>query len=847
VSVTPSIIALVHASIPEGRADVLLRHVAPPVLDPRRLANDSATRAEIAFALGLVLYDDLLARVPTARHYFADVVGRDGSVRLDHGALRTVLGRRTGRLPAGERAFRRVLEPLGYEVAGIYPLDRLGMTGRAYAHVDAAETIPQFFVSELHPERFSSEFRSAVDRVLASARDPLDTVALASLAELELERVLPLDRAKALVPMLFHCFARQHDEPTLEDYELLLAESPEMAWIATEGNAFNHATDRVDDLERLAEEERAKGRPLKATIEVGSNGRVRQTAYKADSVKRKFQANGEAVEREVPGSFFEFIERRAVTDAHGKLRLDLSFDVGNATGIFAMTSSRATPTLEARAALLACGVTSFEGSLASRTPIDGSELGRVTPTSIDELDVMLDRSEAAFRQFRTIPAPRRGAVVQAFARNVRERASDLAALVSLEVGKVTSEARGEVQEIIDICDFAVGLSRQLHGLTIASERPDHRLLETWHPLGPIAVITAFNFPVAVFAWNATLALVCGNSVIWKPSEKTPLCAVALHGLMLRAIAETRLGFEGASDLVALALGDAALGKRLVGDERIRLVSATGSTRMGRDVALTCAPAFTRTLLELGGNNAAIVTPSADLDLAVRAITFAAAGTAGQRCTSLRRLIVHESIAESLLERLRAAYSSLSIGDPRTDGTLVGPLLDERAFTAMQESLAEAKELDGVVFGGMRTLESVSPTAFYVSPAIVRMPAQHGPMLRETFAPILYAVTYRELDEAIALHNASSHGLSSSIFTTDLREAEVFLSARGSDCGIANVNIGTSGAEIGGAFGGEKDTGGGRESGSDAWKSYMRRATNTIHYGRDLPLAQGVKFDLPRKA
>jgi aldehyde dehydrogenase (NAD+) len=440
-----------------------------------------------------------------------------------------------------------------------------------------------------------------------------------------------------------------------------------------------------------------------------------------------------------------------------------------------------------------------------------------------------------------VPAPKRGELVRLLGTELRTHKEALGRLVSLEVGKIASEGLGEVQEMIDICDFAVGLSRQLHGLTIASERPGHRMMESWHPLGVVGVISAFNFPVAVWSWNAALALVCGDAVVWKPSEKAPLTAIAVQALFARAC--ERYGDGSWRALSQLLLGDAALGAQLVEDARVALVSATGSTRMGRIVGPKVAARFGRCLLELGGNNAIIVTPSADLDLAVRAILFGAVGTAGQRCTTTRRLIVHESVHGELVRRLRAAYERVRIGNPLEAGTLLGPLIDHGAFDHMQAALATARREGGNVHGGERVLADRYPHAWYVRPALVEMPEQSGVVRTETFAPILYVMQYREFDAALAMHNAVPQGLSSAIFTTDLREAETFLSARGSDCGIANVNIGTSGAEIGGAFGGEKETGGGRESGSDAWRAYMRRATNTVNYSRELPLAQGVSFDV----
>ncbi len=478
-----------------------------------------------------------------------------------------------------------------------------------------------------------------------------------------------------------------------------------------------------------------------------------------------------------------------------------------------------------------------EHGLPASTPITGEVLFTVAHSTLGEADQTIADAAQAFSAWRHTPAPVRGALVARLGELLTEHKDDLATLVTLEVGKITSEALGEVQEMIDVCHFAVGLSRQLYGRTIASERPGHRLLETWHPLGVVGVITAFNFPVAVWAWNAAVALVCGDTVVWKPSELTPLTALACQALIDRAAADV-----GAPAAVSgLILGERDLGEQLVDDPRIALLSATGSVRMGLAVGPSVAARFGRVLLELGGNNAAIVTPSADLDLAARAIVFAAAGTAGQRCTSLRRLIVHRSVADDVVARVDSALRQLSIGDPLAAGTLVGPLIHETAYRDMVGALEQARADGGEVSGGERCYPhgEAHTSAYYVAPAVVRMPAQTEIVATETFAPILYVLTYDDLDEAIALNNGVPQGLSSAIFTTDLREAERFLD--GSDCGIANVNIGTSGAEIGGAFGGEKHTGGGRESGSDAWKAYMRRATNTVNYSSELPLAQGVEF------
>jgi len=476
------------------------------------------------------------------------------------------------------------------------------------------------------------------------------------------------------------------------------------------------------------------------------------------------------------------------------------------------------------------------GGRPVRSPIDGRVIGAVHEASPAEAAEAVARAHQAFLAWRDVPAPRRGELVRLLGEELRAAKAELAALVTLEAGKIVSEALGEVQEMIDICDYAVGLARQLCGLTLATERPEHRMMETWSPLGVVGIVTAFNFPVAVWSWNAALALVCGDACVWKPSEKTPLTALAVQALFERACA--RFG-EAPPHLSTVLIGGREVGEALVDDPRVPLVSATGSTAMGREVGSRLARRFARALLELGGNNAAIVAPSADLDLALRGVAFAAMGTAGQRCTTLRRLFVHESRYEDFLARLKAAYRSVSVGDPREAGVLVGPLIDEAALARMREAVAEATAAGGTVLGG----ERVERPGAYVRPALVEMPSQAEMVKRETFAPILYVMRYRELEDAIALQNDVTQGLSSSIFTNDLREAELFISPRGSDCGIANVNIGPSGAEIGGAFGGEKETGGGREAGSDSWKAYMRRATNTVNFGRTLPLAQGVSFDI----
>jgi aldehyde dehydrogenase (NAD+) len=476
------------------------------------------------------------------------------------------------------------------------------------------------------------------------------------------------------------------------------------------------------------------------------------------------------------------------------------------------------------------------GNLVVHSPIDGSRIGSVASATPAQIYAALNAAQSAFLKWRTVPAPLRGELVRLLGNALRERKDDLARLVTIECGKPISEGAGEVQEMIDICDFAVGLSRQLHGLTIASERAGHRMMEQWHPLGPTLIISAFNFPVAVWAWNAALALVCGNSIVWKPSEKTPLTALAVQALLDGVMKDFADAPDGLSQVI---IGERDIGAALVADPRIALVSATGSTAMGRAVGQVAAGRFAKTILELGGNNAAIVSEHADLDLASRGVLFSAVGTSGQRCTSLRRLFVHESVYDGFVAKLKAAAETIPVGDPLDTANLAGPLIDRDALGRMQAALDEARAKGAKVSGG----ERIDQPGVYVRPAIVEMPMHDGPCLRETFAPILYIFRYTDLSEAIMLQNSVSAGLSSSIFSLDMRECELFLSAAGSDCGIANVNIGTSGAEIGGAFGGEKETGGGRESGSDAWKAYMRRATNTINYSTDLPLAQGVRFDL----
>ncbi|TIC81702.1 aldehyde dehydrogenase family protein [Nocardioides sp. GY 10127] len=493
---------------------------------------------------------------------------------------------------------------------------------------------------------------------------------------------------------------------------------------------------------------------------------------------------------------------------------------------------------EETAARLGVDLAAHQGTHEIVSPVNGEVLSSLAWVDADAVETAVAEAREAFLTWRAVPAPARGALVKRFGELLTEHKDDLATLISLEVGKITSEARGEIQEMIDICDFAVGLSRQLNGRTMPSERPGHRLMETYHPLGVVGVISAFNFPAAVWSWNTAIALVCGDPVVWKPSELTPLISLACQSILQQAIAE-----QGApAGLSQVLLGGPEVGQALVENKLVALLSATGSTRMGKAVGPLVADRFGRSLLELGGNNAAIVSETADLDLAVRGIVFAAAGTAGQRCTTMRRVIAHTSVIDELTERLAEAFGRLPVGNPMEEGTLVGPLIHGKAFAAMEAAVAQACEEGGkVVGGGGRELVDAAPGAYYARPAIVRMPGQTPIVEQETFAPLLYVFGYEDFRDAIELNNAVPQGLSSSVFTQDQAEAELFVSAEGSDCGIVNVNIGTSGAEIGGAFGGEKETGGGRESGSDAWRAYMRRATNTVNYSGELPLAQGVDF------
>ena len=473
--------------------------------------------------------------------------------------------------------------------------------------------------------------------------------------------------------------------------------------------------------------------------------------------------------------------------------------------------------------------------LVSYNPTDGEPIAEVVMASAGTYDKVVTAAQDAFTTWRTMPAPKRGLVVRDLGNALREQIEPLGEMVALEMGKIRVEGIGEVQEMVDICDFAVGLSRQLYGLTMHSERPGHRMYEQWHPLGPIGIISAFNFPVAVWSWNAAIAAVAGDTMIWKPSPTTPLVSVAVQHICNDVMAD-----HGLHGIFNLVIGDnQEIGQRMLEDERLPLISFTGSVRVGRHVAQTVSGRLGKTILELGGNNAIIVDADADLDLATRGVVFGAVGTAGQRCTSTRRLIVHKDVAGELVDRLVRAYESVPIGDPLDAGTLMGPLVTARAVEAMQAAVAAAQQQGGQVLTGGKALPELGP--HFVQPTIIKMPTQTPLVCEETFAPILYVMEFETIDEALALHNGVPQGLSSAIFTNNLRTSERFLSVAGSDCGIANVNIGTSGAEIGGAFGGEKETGGGRESGSDAWKGYMRRQTNTINYSTELPLAQGIEF------
>lgn len=479
-------------------------------------------------------------------------------------------------------------------------------------------------------------------------------------------------------------------------------------------------------------------------------------------------------------------------------------------------------------------------TITSYSPVDGNIIAEVQTTTRETYDQIIGKAQAAFQYWRAIPAPKRGDIVRQIGDALRKHKDDLGKLVSYEMGKSLQEGRGEVQEMIDICDFAVGLSRQLHGLTMHSERPNHRMYEQWHPLGIVGIISAFNFPVAVWSWNAMLAFVCGNVCVWKPSEKTPISAQACLQIITEVFKENDLP-EGICSLVQ---GDRQLGEWITEDTRVALVSATGSTRMGKAVNVVVAGRLGKCILELGGNNAIIISKDADLDMSLIGAVFGAVGTAGQRCTSTRRLIIHESVFDSFTEKLKKAYSQLKIGNPLDTQNHVGPLIDKDAVANYENALVEIKKEGGqfIVEGGVLDGDQYS-SGCYVQPAIAEVENHFAIVQKETFAPILYVMKYKDIEDAIALQNGVPQGLSSAIMTLNLREAELFLSNVGSDCGIANVNIGTSGAEIGGAFGGEKETGGGRESGSDVWKYYMRRQTNTINYGNDLPLAQGIEFNI----
>ena len=477
-----------------------------------------------------------------------------------------------------------------------------------------------------------------------------------------------------------------------------------------------------------------------------------------------------------------------------------------------------------------------KNQITSYTPVDGKTIANVTTTTKEQYEEVVNASQEAFKVWREMPAPQRGEIVRQIGDKLREFKEPLGKLVTYEMGKIYQEGLGEVQEMIDICDFAVGLSRQLYGLTMHSERPNHRMYEQWHPMGTVGIISAFNFPVAVWSWNAMIAAVCGDTMIWKGSEKTPLCGIAIQKIVAKVLKENDLP-EG---IFCLVTGDREVGEWMTEDERIPLISATGSIRMGKEVAKVVGGRLGKTILELGGNNAIIVSENADIEMAIRATVFGAVGTCGQRCTSTRRLIIHESVYDQFKERLLSIYENVNIGNPLEPDTLVGPMIDQLAVDAMQNALKQVEKEGGkVIFGG----EVLDRDGFYVRPAIAEAKNEFEIVQEETFAPILYLIKYKTIDEAMSYHNSVKQGLSSAMFTLNMREAENFLSTHGSDCGIANINIGTSGAEIGGAFGGEKETGGGRESGSDAWKAYMRRQTNTINWSEELPLAQGISFDV----
>lgn len=478
--------------------------------------------------------------------------------------------------------------------------------------------------------------------------------------------------------------------------------------------------------------------------------------------------------------------------------------------------------------------------LSSHSPVNGELIGQVSITTKEEFEIVIQKAQEAFQVWKMIPAPQRGEIIRQIGNELRANKEALGKLVSFEMGKILQEGLGEVQEMIDICDFAVGLSRQLYGLTMHSERAMHRMYEQYHPLGIVGVISAFNFPVAVWSWNAMIAAVCGDVIVWKPSEKTPLCSVACANIIKKVLKENQVP-EGVFSIVN---GDRSVGELMTTDNRVQLISATGSIRMGKQVAQAVGARLGKTILELGGNNAIIITENADIEMAIRATVFGAVGTAGQRCTSTRRLIIHDRIFDDVKNRLLKIYQSIRVGNPLEDGTLVGPLIDVQAVDTMQAALKKLQEEGGeVIYGGEVVSGKGYETGTYVKPALCIAKNEYEIVQHETFAPILYLIRYSTLDEAIAIHNGVVQGLSSSMFTLNMRESEQFLSHIGSDCGIANINIGTSGAEIGGAFGGEKETGGGRESGSDAWKAYMRRQTNTINWGSTLPLAQGIHFDI----